>query len=136
MTSYNPPEREDSLSLSVYNPSNFRYANSELFNYANLNTNNNFNGENYFRKAVFFLDIVDFSSSIFIFPQITSFNNLFIDGTITQSSPLVNNLTETTITVLTVTDSCVLPFQTFYDQVFNTVNTWYLQNNFNTVNIK
>jgi hypothetical protein len=83
MTSYNAPQREDSLSLSLYNPSNFRFSNSELSNYANLYITNNFNADNYFRRAVIFLDVVDFSAAILIFPQMTSFDNLFVGGQLT-----------------------------------------------------
>jgi hypothetical protein len=54
MTTYNVPWREDSLSLSLYNPSNFRFSNSELSNYANLYITNSFNSDNYFRRAAIF----------------------------------------------------------------------------------
>jgi hypothetical protein len=57
-------------------------------------------------------------------------------GVIQQSSAnLSNNLGSTNITDLIVSISVLLPFQTFYDQVFNTKNMFYQENNFNNVNI-
>jgi hypothetical protein len=74
MSGYNAPQREDKLSLSIYNPSNFRNVNSDLVNYANLYLKNKFFGSNYFYRPTFFLSVVDFSSGSIIFQNNSNIN--------------------------------------------------------------